>query len=103
MCKKTAVLLLLLAAMLLGAACASAAVDRNNLPATATCECGESGGLLYIDTEPTCTQQGLATYACPNCVVNLVKIKALGHNWHTESEDSPTCIYGGSRVYRCSR
>ena len=64
---------------------------------------GEAKGHAYdtVATDPTCTEDGGATYTCTVCGHSYTEeIEALGHDYTSEGI-APTCTEGGCLTYTC--
>ena len=55
-------------------------------------------------TAPTCTEEGVQTYACTRCTEQRTEpIAALGHTWDEGKQTkAPTCTEEGVRTYTCT-
>lgn len=70
-------------------------------------ECKHEEYYVQTTKEPTCTEEGLASYVCRKCRVsfNSAPIPALGHEWDRTKAvyiSAPTCTAGGSISLPCS-
>ena len=59
-----------------------------------------------VSKEPTCTEEGVMTYICKDCGVSVevIPIKALGHDFKIVEAEDPTCTDPGHGQYsKCAR
>lgn len=57
-----------------------------------------------VDTEPTCTEDGVKTGTCAVCGKTMTEtISKLGHDYQVEDSKDATCTEDGYVTYKCSR
>lgn len=69
-------------------------------------ECKHEEYYIQTTKEPTCTEEGLASYVCKKCRVsfNSMPLSALGHDWDRTKAvytSAPSCTTGGTLSMPC--